>query len=438
MNKKPNALAEAVVAGFALFAVFFGAGNLIFPPFLGLESGKNWWLGFLCFVTADAGLAILAVLAMVRAGGSVRKLLAPLGKKASTLLSAVLVLCVGPLVAIPRTCATTFELGAKPLISGLPSLLFSVLFFGVVALLTIRPSSVVDIVGRFLTPVLLITLAVLCVKGLLTPLGQVADPVPGFNVGKSGFLAGYQTMDLLGAIPLTIIILKSVHAKGFQGLKATYKVMIPACIVAFAGLFLVYGGLCYLGATTSLMELGDINQTGLVVLVTELLLKRLGVVLLGLIVFFACLTTAVGLTSSSADFFSHLLKQKVSYKALVIVICLMGIAISNIGISMIISLAGPLLTVIYPVFLTQVFLAFFRDRIKNDFVYRGAALGALIFAVLDTAADLGLPISFIARLPLAGLGFCWLLPAVIGGVIGAMIPCRRSAAAAAEVMAAGE
>ena len=426
MEKKRSVLSQAVVAGFALFAVFFGAGNLIFPPFLGREAGQGWLKGFLCFVTADAGLAIMTVLATVRRNGTMDEMLAPLGKIPSRLLSLALVLCVGPLVAIPRTGATTYELGVKQLLPNVSPLLFGFIFFGIVALLTIRPTAVVDIIGRVLTPILLITLAVLCIKGILTPIGEIGSGLEGYNVPKQGFLAGYQTMDALGAIPLTLIILKSVRQKGFRSNKEQMHVMIPGSLVAFVGLFAVYGGLCYLGATTSMMDLGEVNQTSLVVMITEFLLQRLGVVLLGLIVLFACLTTAIGLTSSAADFFSTLLKGRLSYSKLVLIICGLGLAISNVGISMIIKVASPVLTIIYPIFLTQIVLSFFSGKIGKVTVYRGAALGALVVSVLDTASGLlGINMPFLHQLPFASLGFSWLIPAVIGGVIGCFLPSAK-------------
>ena len=418
VNKKCGIISAAVVTGFTLFAVFFGAGNLIFPPFLGREAGHDWMKGFLCFVTADAGLAIITVLATVRSSGTMEQMLEPLGKIQARLLSLILMLCIGPLVAIPRTGATTYELAVHPLIPGIPAWAFSLLFFGTVALLTIRPASVVDIIGRFLTPVLLLALALLCVKGILSPIGERGEGLEGYNVSKTGFLTGYQTMDALGGIPVAVIILKSVKQKGFESKQGQMRVMLLASAVAFAGLFLVYGGLCYLGATSSRLELGDITQTELLVLITEMLLKRLGVVLLGLIVLFACLTTAVGLTASAADYFSGLLKGKLSYGRLVLVICAAAVAISNIGIRMIVQLASPVLSVIFPVFLTQIFLSFCPEKIRRKAVCRGAALAALIVSVLDAVSDLGAKIPVVDALPLASDGFAWLVPALIGGLIG--------------------
>ena len=421
---------DFIVVGFALFAVFFGAGNLIFPPYLGLESGTKWFPALAAFVVADAGLSILTVLAIVRLGTD-HDLLGRLPKKAGNLCMDIVMAIVGPILCIPRTCATTFEMGAHVLFPNLSSWIFGLLFFAVVAVLTIRPGKVVDIVGKYLTPMLLITIAVLCIKGLVTPLGDIVSPQPDFQTLKEGFLNGYQTMDVLGALAITIVIMKTVQDKGYSDKKSQMKVIGRAGIVAGVALFLVYGGLAYLGATTSNMKLSsEIGHTELVVLVTFLLLRRFGVVLLALIVFFACLTTAVGLVSSASTYFSERLKGRVSYTALVIVICVMGMLISNVGISTMISLASPMLSVLYPLLLTQVFLSFFNEKIKKNGVFIGAALGAVIPMLLDVAYGFGLPFGFITKLPLYSLGFVWVIPAVIGGLIGAAIPEKTQACTA--------
>ncbi len=422
MREQKPRKSDFIVVGFALFAVFFGAGNLIFPPFLGLESGKKWFPALAAFVAADAGLAIMTVLAIVRLGTD-HDLLGRLPRKAGNFCMDLVMAIVGPILCIPRTCATTFEMGAHVLFPKLSSWVFGLLFFAVVAVLTIRPGKVVDIVGKYLTPMLLITIAVLCIKGVLTPLGDIVQPQPGFQTLKEGFLNGYQTMDVLGALAITIVIMKTVQDKGYSDKKAQMKVISRAGIVAGIALFLVYGGLAYLGATTSNMSLGnEIGHTELVVLVTFLLLRRFGVVLLALIVFFACLTTAVGLVSSASTYFSDRLNGRVSYTALVVIICVMGMLISNVGISTMIRLASPMLSVLYPLLLTQVFLSFFSEKIRKNSVFIGAAVGAVIPMLLDVAYGFGLPFGFITKLPLYSLGFVWVIPAVIGGFIGALIP----------------
>lgn len=429
MNESKPRRSDFLVVGFALFAVFFGAGNLIFPPYLGLQSGTNWFPALTAFVAADAGLAIMTVLAIVRLGKG-RELLGRLPKKAGHFCMDLVMAIVGPVLCIPRTCATTFEMGAHVLFPELSSWVFGLLFFAVVAVLTIRPGKVVDIVGKYLTPLLLLTIAVLCVKGLLTPLGDIVSPAPGFQTLKEGFLNGYQTMDVLGALAITIVIMKTVQDKGYSDKRSQMKVIGRAGVVAVVALFLVYGGLAYLGATTSDLKLSsEMGHADLVVLITFLLLRRFGIILLALIVFFACLTTAVGLVSSASAYFSDRLKGRVSYTALVIVICASGMLISNVGIATMISLASPLLSVLYPLLLTQVILSFFDEKITKNGVFLGAALGAVIPMLLDVANGFGLPFSFVEKLPLHSLGFAWVIPAAIGGVIGALIPKKKPAPA---------
>ena len=415
-----------LIIGFAMFSGFFGAGNLIFPPFLARSAGNKWMISFLCFVLADGGLGMLTVMASLQSSGSVRKLLGQLGPFSSALLCSLLILCTGPLVVVPRTCATTFELGISPIFPSLSPWLFSAVFFLIVGLMTIRPSRVVDIVGRYLTPILLATLAVLCLKGIFDPLGQPGAPREGFRAVREGILAGYQTMDTLAAIPFSIIVIGSLRDKGYQDLKTQRSVLLPACVIAFAGLFLVYQGLSWLGASTSQMDLGPVNQTSLLVNITEMLLQRGGVILMGTIVLFACLTTAIGMASAAADYFSTLTKKKLSYELLIIVICISGFLISNLGIDSIIRLASPLLTILYPVVLTQVVLSFFRGKIRKPTVYRGAALGAFITALAEAIADLGVQVPLVDRLPLSEAGFSWILPAIAGGLIGALIPYKET------------
>ncbi len=232
-------------------------------------------------------------------------------------------------------------------------------------------------------------------------------------------------MDALAGIPFSIIVINSLKNKGYEDLKSQRTVLLPACLIAFAGLFLVYGGLSWLGATTSQLKLGPVNQTSLLVTITEMLLARGGVVLLGLIVLMACLTTAIGMASAAAEYFSTLTKNKLSYELLIIVSCISGFLLSNLGIDSIIKMASPILALLYPVLLTQVILSFFGNKIKKPTIYRGAALAALLTAAAEDAADIGvISLPFIEKLPLASAGFTWVLPAIIGGLIGALIPWR--------------
>lgn len=422
-HKKPR-LMDAIIVGFAMFATFFGAGNMIFPPFLGNTSGHQWFTGFLCFILADAGLAIMTVLAMIRMDGSIWKIFQRLGRIPSRIVTITTMFIVGPALCIPRTCATTFEMGILPFFPNFSPWIFGAMFFSIVFLLIMHRTRVVDIIGKYMTPILLISLAVLVIKGMISPIGTITGGTNPIATANEGFLAGYQTMDVLGSLAFTLIVIRDIRNKGYNTHKSSMSIVIRASLVTFLGLFLVYGGLCYLGATSSSLDLGSFNQTSLLVTITQRLMGGFGMLLLAVIVLFACLTTAVGLASSSGDFFYQLIRKKIPYKRIVGISCLVGLIISNVGISAMISLATPVLNVLYPLLLTQIILSFFSEKIKKDSVFQGAALGALIVCVLAVAADFGAPTDFVHHLPLSGLGLYWILPSAAGAVIGGFLPER--------------
>ena len=234
-------------------------------------------------------------------------------------------------------------------------------------------------------------------------------------------------MDVLVSLAVTLMLVGNAARKGYNSKKERMGVISKASAVALLGLSLVYGGLTYLGATTSSLGLGvGMNQTALVVMITETLLGKAGIVLLSVIVFFACLTTAIGLASAAADFFSELSNGRVKYGLLVALICIFAAVIANVGISMIIALASPVLNIIYPVLLTQTILSFFDDTIKNHNVNRCVAIGTIVMAIFGVLADIGAEaFLFVHSLPLAEYGFFWLVPAIVCGVIGAFIPMQQ-------------
>ena len=418
-NRK-KAVTTALVVGFALFATFFGAGNLIFPPLLGTGTGPRWWLSFLAFVVTDAGLAVLALLSVLNRAEKLEDYLRPLGKWPARIICLILMVCLCPLVVIPRTCATTYETSVRPLFGDVSPWLFSLLFFALVALFAIRPAAVVDNIGKYLTPVLLLTLLVLCVKGVVSPLGPVEQPDTELPAFRLGLLYGYQTMDALMAIPVSVIVFKSLRDKGYTERKELFRMALLSCLVAFTGLFVVYGGLTYLGATASSLGLEETEGTALLAELTRRLLQEAGIIILAVVVLLACLTTAIGITSSVADYVAEFSRRKVPYSAVVLLCCLAGFFLSNLGTEKIIEMASPVLALLYPIMLTQVILSFFR-KIDKAWICRGAALGAAIFTVLELLNDYQLlPMPWIEKVSLEPLGLGWLLPAVLGGILGAL------------------
>mgnify|MGYP005773203437 FL=1 len=416
---------DIVVIGFALFAMFFGAGNLIFPPYLGVISGTDWLIGFLGFVLADVGLALLAILAAAKCNGNVTKIISRAGEKFSIVLGSAIMICLGPLLAIPRTAATTFEMGVQPLFEGFSPVLVSVIFFIMTYILTIKPSKVVDIIGSILTPALLIGLGVLIIKGIITPIGEISQGAMIDDVFANGVGQGYQTMDALGAVALSTVIITAITDRGYKTSSEKISVAFKAGLVAGLGLCLVYGGLTFLGATVCSMYDIDASRTALMVDITSTLLGGPGKIVLSIIVTLACLTTSVGLVSATAQYFAKITDNKLKYEVTVTVVCIFSAIVSNFGVDSIIKFSGPILDMIYPATVVLVILTLFTDYIKNDNVFKGATYTALLVSTLTIINNLGIvSLPILSKLPFASLGFNWILPVLIGALIGNFIPSK--------------
>ena len=420
---KKKSTADMFVIGFALFSMFFGAGNVIFPPYLGMGSASEWGLGFICYYIADIGLALVALFSIFRKGGS-EGILQPIGRVAGTLLLCAIVLCIGPMLAIPRTAAMTYDFVA-PLTSGLNSVVFSVLFFVVVFLCAVRENSVVDIVGKLLTPLLVLGLLILIVRGVMSPLGEIAELPHLENVAAEGIKAGYQTMDVLATMLFGVLILRSAESKGYTEHGEKRNVAIKASLVAGVMLLVVYGGLTYLGATVSGIYNMEMGRSTVILGIVTGLLGQKGTVLFAIVVGLACLTTAVGLVSACSQFFADLSKGRISYKLLVIVICAFSAVVANVGLEQLIGIAAPVLDVVYPPTLVLVALSFIPKL--SDMSFRFAVVGALIVSTLGAiSAYGGVPMEFLKLLPFASLGFSWVVPAAVCGLIGAFIRNKRA------------
>lgn len=415
LNKK-KLTTDSIVVGFALFAMFFGAGNVVFPPLLGMNAGVQWANGFMFYFIADIGLALIAMFAILHAGGA-DNITGKIGHAASNVLMCAIILCIGPMVAIPRTAASTLEMSVMPFTSSISPVLFSIAFFLLILLLSIKQSAVVDIVGKVLTPALLIGLLVLIIKGIVTPIGPIANVgASATEVTVDGIKSGYQTMDVLAAMAFGIIILNSAKEKGYEDAKSSSKMIGIAATLAGLLLMIVYLGLTYLGATASTVFPADISRANLVIGIVELLLGKAGLIIFAVVVALACITTAVALVSSAASYFEKLTKGKVSYAVFVIAICVSSAVISNLGLDMIISIASPILDIVYPPTLVLILLSWFDKKLDKS-VFVAAVIGALLASVLGTLDHHGLNVPGVEMLPLSELGLGWITPAIVFGLI---------------------
>ena len=241
------------------------------------------------------------------------------------------------------------------------------------------------------------------------------------NVFAEGIAQGYQTMDALGAVALAALVMNSIISKGYTNRAEKRKILIKSNAVAAIFLILVYGGLCYIGATASTSLDPEIGQTLLLTTLTHLIMGYWGKVLLAIIVFFACLTTAVGLTSVAAEYYEEVSKGRLSYKVLVVAICAISTVISTVGVSDIIKIAGPLLDIIYPVAVTLIVLTLMSNKIKSNAVFNISAIVACLFGVMNV-----LKVGFIQSLPLAEVGLSWVIPVLIVSVISIVVTSSKS------------
>lgn len=419
---------DIMAVGLTMFAIFFGAGNLIFPPYLGRMTGAEWFLGFFFFFIVDIGVSMIAIFATIRSNDlSMTGIPSRLGKKMATVVAIIIATCLAPCLCVPRTAATTFEMGWSQMFPSLSIWVFSFIFFAIVCFLTIRPSKVVDIVGNYLTPILVICILVLIVLGIVDPISPIAEESTVVTI-KEGIINGYQTMDPLGVGLIIVAIMGAVTEKGYATKDVQGRLLARAALLAGILLFVIYGGLTHLGSTVSSGGYEDYNQAALLVAITEELLGTWGVIMMAVIVLFACLTTAIGLTSGFAGTLEKLTNGRCKYKTVVIVMSVFSFVVSNAGIDKIISVAAPILSVIFPCFITMSVLMFFGKYIKNDNVIRVATLFAFVISLSDVLAGFGLPLTYTQYLPLHEYSLGWILPAVIGGIIGKFIPCKQSEA----------
>ena len=254
--------------------------------------------------------------------------------------------------------------------------------------------------------------------GVLNPLGTI-EPATIDGVFSEGIFQGYQTLDALGAVSLSAVIFTSIANKGYTKKEEKISITFKAGLIAAAGLFLVYGGLTYLGATVSTMFDSNVSQAGLIVSITEMLLGFPGKVVLGIIV-------TIGLTSATGQYFSKLSNNKVKYEVIVTGVCLFSLVVSNFGVDKIIQFSAPILTVIYPPTIVLVVFTLLGQFIKNDNVFKFATYAALFMSILNIMGDFGVKVPFINNLPLANLGFNWVVPVLIASAIGFFVKSNSS------------
>lgn len=402
--------------GFALFAIFFGAGNLIFPPYLGVVSGSNYLKAMAGFLLADPVLPVLGVIVTASLGGRADDLGKRVSPNFSKILSSVAILTIGSFFAVPRTAATTHDIAISQIFPNVPIWLTSIVFFGLTVLFCLNENGVISYIGNILTPTLLVVLAMIIAKCIISPIDSI-KLIADEKFFLKGFSEGYQTMDALGAALMAGIVKTDIIRRGYENSKEQMKIMIKVGIICFILLAFVYGGLTYIGATASNMYTTTTPRVAVLLGTVENLFGEVGKIVIGIGVSLACLTTSVGLTATCGNFFTTISNGKLKYKYIVLISAIVSIALSLLGVEGLINLAVPVLMAIYPVIIVLIILSIFDKKIKYSETYVGAVIGAFIPSLIQSL-NMSFHIfhrlnDFIVKLPFKAYGFEWIIPTVI-------------------------
>lgn len=397
---------DSFIMGFAIFSIIFGAGNILFSTYIGALSGSKWIISLLFFLLSDLGLVTLSVVALAKTNNDEDLIYGKIGKMPSKILDVIMLACMGPLIAIPRSAATSFSM-----FSFKSMLVFSLVYFTLVFIFSYKSTKVVDLVGKYLTPILLISILLFIFVGVFKNENVLVNKLSTIDSVNLGLQMGYQTLDILCVSSLSCMIFKYMKTKKYN--KKEQKVLnIYSFSIAIFLLIIIYTGLSFIGAKYGNF---NFNENNLLLTISKKILNN-GSIFLSIITFLACFTTAVGLTSSVANKYSHL--TFVKYEYWVIIICVVSMILSNIGLNNIVNFASPILNVIYPLIIILTLLSFFN--IKNTNVHKFSCASCLIVKIICLVYKFfGIPV-FVSKLPLYNLNLEWVIFAIAFAIIGSL------------------
>lgn len=433
-------LRKGSLTGLLLFGIFFGAGNLIFPPALGALSGNQFWPAIAGFVLSGVGIAIVTlIIGTLNPKGYIHEISRKVSPVFAIVYLVALYLSIGPFFAIPRTATVSYEAGIAPLLgqSGSRLFIFTLVYFCLAYLIALYPSKILDSIGRILTPIFAILIVVLVVLGALKYSGhapQVATEAYQASAFGQGFLEGYNTLDALASVAFSVIAVTTLNQLGFTSKKEYIKTIWIVGIVVAIGFSILYIGLGYLGnhfPIPAKVMASDANK-GVYVLseATKAIFGPAAQIFLAGMVTVTCFTTTAGLIVSTGEFF-HNTFPKISYKVYATIFTLIGFAIANLGLSAIIAYSLPVLMILYPITITIVLIVIVNKftQLSKPGMQLTIFLVSLV-AIADVLASTfkltGLA-NVIKTLPFAAQSLPWLLPAVVGIVLSLFLPNKQSA-----------
>ena len=430
---------KGALTGLLLFGIFFGAGNLIFPPTLGAQSGEHFLPAIAGFVLSGVGLAVLTlIIGTLNPKGYIYEISTKISPWFATIYLAVLYLSIGPFFAIPRTATTSYAVGISPLLAdadkGLGLIVFTLIYFVAAFLIALNPSKILDRIGRVLTPVFALLIIILVILGALKYGGnapQAATAAYQASAFGAGFLEGYNTLDALASVAFSVIAVETLKQLGFSSKKEYISTIWVVGIVVALGFSALYIGLGFLGNHFPITEEAMKGGTpGVYILsqATQEIFGSTAQLFLAAMVTVTCFTTTVGLIVSTAEFFNGRFPQ-LSYKVYATVFTLIGFAIANLGLDAIIKYSVPVLVILYPITITIVMIV-----IVNKFVplskpgmqlTMSLVTAIAVTSVLASSFEITTLTNLINSLPFANASLPWLVPAIMGILLSLVLPNKQ-------------
>lgn len=443
---KKLSIQEIITVASMLFGLFFGAGNLIFPASMGQMSGANMWPAAAGFLITGVGLPLLGVAALgISRENGLLGLSSRVSRKYGLLFTCLLYLTIGPFFAIPRCATVSFTVGIEQLLpqtdQTLALALFSLLFFAAVLFFSLRPGEILTWIGKVLNPLFLCFLAILIIRALSEPLGQIAEIAPSgtyiTDAFATGLLEGYNTMDALAGLAFGIIVVNAIRSLGVSEPDEIAKSTVKAGLLSAMLMALIYVLVTMIGAQSRGSFAAAANGGEALAQIAEHYFGSIGALILAFTVTLACLKTAIGLITSCAETFVKLFPHGPGYHIWAIGFCLVSFLIANLGLNAIIACSMPVLMFLYPLAIVLILLTLFGKAFHDDRrVLRWTIGMTVIAAIYDllrslpasllSALSLDQPIHWISDMvPLAAQGFGWIPLSLLGFLLGCAMKKRR-------------
>lgn len=432
-NKK-----DYLIIGLALFSMFFGAGNLTLPPLLGLQSGTSWSLVTVGFILSGVALPILAIYAHARLQGTMYDF----GKKVSprfSMIFCVIIYIISVAIPSPRTAALTHEMAITPYFN-IPSYITSTIYFALVFLFVIKRAKILDYLGKFLTPLIVGILLCIILIGCFIDHPEMIHYAGKQKPFFKGFLEGYQTFDTIGGMVIGGVIIISLNLKGYTQYEEKKRLLIVSGMIAGLGLALIYMGLILQGALFSNEFAATVTYPELLRGISSQTLGNIGTTFLSVLVALACFTTAVGITTGTADYFKGVFQSQKAFTITAIIACLLGVLVGQLDFHSIIIIAIPVLMIAYPVTIVFILMNTLNERWTKPITFRAVTFITILFSIPDMIMSLQVPpakdelpffrvlrktivsaqesiAAKIEHIPFAEDGFGWFLPALITFIV---------------------